>query len=59
MIYEKMKNHLKLCKKNLKDKRVKCCLECPFEDEIVKFDPQMEQLFLEKRNTNLKKIKVI
>jgi hypothetical protein len=54
-----MKNHLKLCKKNLKDKRVKCCLECPFEDEIVKFDPQMEQLFLEKRNTNLKKIKVI
>lgn len=52
MINDKMKKHLKLCRKNLKDKRTICCLECPFEDEIIKFDPQMGILFYEKRYIN-------
>lgn len=49
MIISRMKAHLNLCKRNLKNKKVKCCLNCPFEDEIVKYDENMKVLFDEKR----------
>jgi len=51
----KLKNHLKLCKKNLKSDRVKCCSNCPFEDmivledELMSKDKVMKQLFKNKR----------
>jgi len=49
----KLKNHIKLCKKNLKSSRVKCCKDCPFEEEITKEYPELKQLFSEKRNGRL------
>ena len=50
MIQELLVNHLKLCRKNLKSNRVKCCTECPFEDEIVEVAPTMAKLFEAKRH---------
>lgn len=52
----KMKKHIKLCKRNLKSDRVKCCATCPFEDMIISEDKflskeeNMEQLFKNKRS---------
>ena len=46
---DKLTKHVKLCKKNLKSKRVICCGTCPFEEEIVKEYPELKQLFEEKR----------
>jgi len=40
-----LKNHIKLCKTNLKRDNIKCCLSCPFEEEIVKLYPEMADLF--------------
>lgn len=45
----KLKNHIKLCSRNLKSDRVKCCASCPFEDEIVSFYQELKKLFVEKR----------
>ena len=45
----KLSKHIKLCKKNLKDKRVKCCANCPFEEEIVSVYPDLKNLFEKKR----------
>ena len=45
----KLKNHVKLCLKNLKNNRVKCCAQCPFEEEIVKEYPQLNVAFVHKR----------
>lgn len=45
----KLKEHIKLCKKNLKNKRVKCCANCPFEEEITDCFPELKVLFIEKR----------
>jgi len=50
MIKERLVNHLKLCRKNLKSNRVKCCAQCPFEDEIVEAEPTLEVLFETKRH---------
>jgi len=55
MDIEKLKNHVKLCKRNLKSDRVKCCATCPFEDEIVFFNPELKKGFVEKRNKINKK----
>jgi len=45
----KLKKHIKLCRKNLKDSRTKCCANCPFEEEIVLTFPELGLLFDEKR----------
>ncbi len=45
----KLSNHIKLCKRNLKSKRVKCCATCPFEEEIIERYPDIKLLFNEKR----------
>jgi hypothetical protein len=45
----KLANHVKLCKKNLKSDRVKCCAECPFEEEITREYPELKCLFELKR----------
>lgn len=50
MDIEKLKTHIKLCRKNLKSKRVKCCADCPFEEEILFYYPEMKSMFAEKRN---------
>lgn len=47
---EKLRKHIKLCKRNLKNKRIKCCASCPFEEMIIKEYPEMEEMFEEKRN---------
>ena len=46
---ERLKKHVKLCKKNLKSDRVVCCAGCPFEEEITKEYPEMEELFRKKQ----------
>jgi hypothetical protein len=45
----RLANHVKLCRKNLKSNRVKCCATCPFEDFIVASYPDTEVLFKAKR----------
>jgi hypothetical protein len=46
---EKLKNHICLCKKNLKSDRVKCCANCPFEEAVVDADVSLASLFEIKR----------
>jgi hypothetical protein len=52
MDLEKLKKHVKLCKKNLKDMRTKCCASCPFEEEIVAHYPELQELFIKKQEKN-------
>ena len=49
MDLKKLSKHIKLCRKNLKDTRTKCCAECPFEEEIVLTFPELGPLFNKKR----------
>lgn len=49
MIAERLEKHLKLCKRNLRSNRVKCCAFCPWEDEIVAARPAWAHHFEEKR----------
>lgn len=49
---KKLSNHVKLCLKNLKNKRTKCCANCPFEEEILSVYPDMKKLFDNKRKEN-------
>lgn len=49
MILSKMEKHIKLCQRNLKSNRVKCCANCPFEEEITAIWPELAKLFVEKR----------
>jgi hypothetical protein len=42
---EKLSSHIKLCLKNLKSYRVKCCANCPFKEEILSVYPDMKDLF--------------
>lgn len=49
MIAERLEKHLKLCARNLKSNRVKCCASCPWEDEIVAARPQWLRYFESKR----------
>jgi len=46
----KLITHIKLCRKNLKSSRVKCCANCPFEEEIIREYPELKRLFEEKRD---------
>lgn len=45
----RLATHVKLCRKNLKSNRVKCCATCPFEDFIVSSYPDTIKLFKAKR----------
>lgn len=45
----KLKTHIKLCFRNLKSERIKCCANCPFEEEITKYYPEVAVLFRLKR----------
>ena len=47
---DRLKRHIKLCRRNLKSGRVKCCADCPFEDEITSEYPELKKLFCEKRS---------
>jgi hypothetical protein len=49
MNLDKLKIHIKLCKRNLKSTRVKCCNNCPFEEEILRHYPALKILFNRKR----------
>jgi len=46
---ERLKEHIKLCKRNLKRADVVCCATCPFEQEIVSFYPELQEAFDNKR----------
>lgn len=50
MDINKLKTHIKLCKRNLKSDRVKCCASCPFEEEIIGAYPELKRLFYLKRD---------
>ena len=49
MNLEKLAVHVRLCRKNMNDKRVVCCANCPFEEEIIREYPDMAELFEKKR----------
>jgi len=50
LMKSRLERHVKrLCIKNLRDKRVKCCAECPFQDLIEKAFPETAVLFKEKQ----------
>jgi hypothetical protein len=49
MDINKLKTHIKLCRRNLNSSRVKCCANCPFEEEITGYFPELKILFNEKR----------
>jgi len=49
---EKLKEHIKLCRKNLNSKRVKCCANCPFEEEITREYPELKEKFEGKKNNS-------
>lgn len=42
-------NHIKLCLRNLKSSRIKCCAVCPFEEEITNEFPKLKPLFIRAR----------
>jgi len=42
---KKLEKHIKLCRRNLKNVKVKCCLDCPFKEIIVQYHPEMNILF--------------
>lgn len=46
---ERLAQHIKLCKRNLKNDRVKCCAMCPFEEDICEEYPELCNLFQKKR----------
>jgi len=47
---KKLNKHIKkLCIKNLRSDRVKCCAECPFEEIICQESTELKELFIEKR----------
>ncbi len=46
---DRLKSHIRLCRRNLRSDRVKCCATCPFEEEIVAAYPDMEKEFMHKR----------
>jgi len=45
MYKDKLKIHVKLCIKNLKNKKVKCYANCPFKEEILEQYPELTELF--------------
>jgi hypothetical protein len=50
MIKDRLERHVKsLCLKNLRDKRTKCCAQCPFQDDIEREFPETRFLFQEKQ----------
>jgi len=49
MDLRKLTVHINLCRKNLKSKRVKCCANCPFEEDITKHYPELKTMFITKR----------
>jgi hypothetical protein len=49
MQQERLQKHVRLCRRNLTSRRVKCCATCPFEDEIVMVYPHLKKLFVAKR----------
>lgn len=49
MNLEKLATHIKLCRRNLRSKRVKCYANCPFEEEIIQYYPELEIMFESKR----------
>jgi len=46
---QKLAVHVKLCRKNLKAGRVRCCATCPFEEFVVESYPELRELFEAKR----------
>jgi len=49
MIKERLENHIKLCRRNLRSERVVCCASCPFENDILSVYPELKMEFSEKR----------
>ena len=49
MDIERLKKHIRLCKRNLHNRRVKCCATCPFEEEILEHYPELWNDFVGKR----------
>jgi len=54
---KRLEKHIRLCRRNLLSGKVKCCLTCPFEEEILSVYPELKELFDEKRKQQRKKAK--
>ena len=54
---QRLSRHIRLCRRNLASKSVKCCAECPFEEEITSEHPGLKEKFETKRSmlTNSRK----
>lgn len=46
---DKLKKHIKLCIRNLKSDKIKCCANCPFEEEILNEYPELKEKFIIKK----------
>ncbi len=42
---EYLENHIKLCKRNMNNLKIKCCKTCPFENIIIYYYPEMKVYF--------------
>jgi len=51
---ERLKIHIKLCRRNLRSLRARCCANCPFEEEILDEYPNLKKLLVTK-DCNLQK----
>jgi hypothetical protein len=49
MDLKRLEKHIKLCVKNLKSRKVRCCAGCPFEKDILAHYPHLKGLFEAKR----------
>jgi len=51
---DRLRKHVRICRRNLRNMRVKCCAECPFEEELTEVYPELTQLFEAKRAASLR-----
>jgi hypothetical protein len=49
MDLKRLEKHIKLCKRNLNNKKIKCCAICPFEEQIISVYPELKRLFVTKQ----------
>ena len=50
---ERLEKHIKLCRRNLRSTRVKCCTTCPFKEEILSIYPELAIGFYRKESNLL------
>ena len=59
MDVDRLKKHIKVCLRNMRNPRVFLCAQCPFEDEITIVYPKMKAQFEAKRKAAIQKNKLL